>query len=70
MRKIQDLPSSSIRLRGFPAGVSHDLRIIEPFSVSIAKGDGPQKWDVDGNEYVDFGLGSGSFAGTRPSSHC
>ena len=44
----------------FPAGVSHDLRIIEPFPVSIAKGDGLRKWDVDGNEYVDFGLGSGS----------
>ena len=43
-----------------PAGVSHDMRIMDPFPVCIARGQGPRTWDVDGNEYIDFGMGSAS----------
>ena len=45
----------------FPSGGGgHDLYVADPFPISIARGQGPRKWDVDGNEYVDFGMGSAS----------
>ena len=44
----------------FTSGVSHDMRATEPFPVVIERGQGSRKWDVDGNEYVDFGMGSAS----------
>ena len=44
----------------FPSGVNHDLRFADPFPLCIARGKGARKWDVDGNEYVDFGMGSAS----------
>lgn len=44
----------------FPTGVSHDMRATDPFPICIARAQGARKWDVDGNEYIDFGLGSAS----------
>lgn len=44
----------------FPTGVSHDMRAVAPFPLVIARGQGARKWDVDGNEYIDYGLGSAS----------
>ncbi|MEE8301685.1 MAG: aminotransferase class III-fold pyridoxal phosphate-dependent enzyme [Candidatus Tectomicrobia bacterium] len=44
----------------FPSGVSHDMRLTDPFPLAIARGQGARKWDVDSNEYIDFGLGSAS----------
>ena len=44
----------------FPDGVSHEGRVGDPFPITIARGEGPRIWDVDGNEYIDFGLGSAS----------
>jgi glutamate-1-semialdehyde 2,1-aminomutase len=44
----------------FPSGVSHDMRATDPFPICIARAQGARKWDVDGNEYIDFGLGSAS----------
>ena len=44
----------------FPSGVSHDMRATDPFPLCIARGQGARKWDVDGNEYIDFGMGSAS----------
>ena len=44
----------------FPTGVSHDMRAVTPFPLVIARGQGARKWDVDGNEYIDYGLGSAS----------
>ncbi|MEE9146966.1 MAG: aminotransferase class III-fold pyridoxal phosphate-dependent enzyme [Candidatus Tectomicrobia bacterium] len=44
----------------FPTGVSHDMRASAPFPLTIARGQGARKWDVDGNEYIDFGMGSAS----------
>jgi glutamate-1-semialdehyde 2,1-aminomutase len=42
----------------FPTGVSHDMRVADPFPICMARGQGARKWDVDGNEYIDFGMGS------------
>jgi glutamate-1-semialdehyde 2,1-aminomutase len=44
----------------FPTGVSHDMRVADPFPICMARGEGARKWDVDGNEYIDFGMGSAS----------
>ena len=45
----------------FPSGGGgHDGYVANPFSITISRGQGPRKWDVDGNEYIDFGMGSAS----------
>ena len=40
--------------------VGHDLRYAEPLPMYIERGRGGRKWDVDGNEYVDFLMGNGA----------
>ena len=40
--------------------VGHDLRHFEPLPLYIERGSGGRKWDVDGNEYVDFLMGNGA----------
>ena len=44
----------------FPAGVTHDLRMMEPFPVYIDRQKGSRKWDVDGHEFVDYWSGHGA----------
>jgi len=44
----------------FPAGVTHDTRYVTPFPLYITHASGPLKWDVDGNEYVDYVSGHGA----------
>jgi len=44
----------------FPSGVTHDARYIKPFPVFISHGQGPRKWDIDGNEYVCYVMGHGA----------
>ena len=44
----------------FPDGVTHDTRYVTPFPVTVTHASGPRKWDVDGNEYVDYVMGHGS----------
>jgi glutamate-1-semialdehyde 2,1-aminomutase len=43
-----------------PSGITHDSRFTDPYGVYIARADGPHKWDVDGNRYVDFYGGHGA----------
>lgn len=40
--------------------VGHDLRHAEPVPLYIKRGKEGRKWDVDGNEYVDFLMGNGA----------
>ena len=40
--------------------VGHDLRYFEPMPLCIERGAGCRKWDVDGNEYIDFLMGNGA----------
>jgi glutamate-1-semialdehyde 2,1-aminomutase len=47
-------------LRVFPSGVTHDIRYTSPFPVFIERAQGSRKWDVDGNEYVDYVMGHGA----------
>src|SRR5262245_12275650 len=44
----------------FPSGVTHDLRAFEPWPLYVTHAAGARKWDVDGNEYVDYIGGHGS----------
>ncbi len=47
-------------LASFPSGITHDSRHLEPYGVYIDRADGARKWDVDGNEYVDYFGGHGA----------
>jgi glutamate-1-semialdehyde 2,1-aminomutase len=47
-------------LRTFPSGVTHDVRFVQPFPIFIERAQGSHKWDVDGNEYVDYVMGHGA----------
>ena len=45
----------------FPSGgAGHDSHVSDPFPIMLQRGLGPRKWDVDGNEYIDFGMGAAS----------
>jgi glutamate-1-semialdehyde 2,1-aminomutase len=41
-------------------GITHDGRHLNPFPVYIDRALGSRKWDVDGNEYVDYWMGHGA----------
>jgi glutamate-1-semialdehyde 2,1-aminomutase len=44
----------------FPSGVTHDGRYLEPFPIYVDRAAGSRKWDVDGNEIVDYWVGHGA----------
>ncbi|MDA7949603.1 MAG: aspartate aminotransferase family protein, partial [Hyphomicrobiaceae bacterium] len=44
----------------FPSGITHDSRHMAPYGVYIDKARGSRKWDVDGNEYIDYYGGHGA----------
>ena len=44
----------------FPDGVTHETRFLSPFPIYATRAEGPRKWDVDGNEYIDYVSGHGS----------
>jgi glutamate-1-semialdehyde 2,1-aminomutase len=44
----------------YPSGVTHDIRYMEPFPIYVTHADGSRKWDVDGNEYIDYWSGHGA----------
>ncbi len=46
--------------RVFPSGVTHDIRAFTPWPVYIERAAGARKWDVDGNEYIDYIGGHGA----------
>jgi len=49
------------RARGvIPGGITHDGRNLAPFPVYVDRAKGSHKWDVDGNEYIDYWMGHGS----------
>ncbi len=43
-----------------PSGVVHDSRHIRPYGLYAARAQGPHKWDVDGNRYIDYFGGHGA----------
>ncbi|HEY2595018.1 MAG TPA: aminotransferase class III-fold pyridoxal phosphate-dependent enzyme, partial [Chloroflexota bacterium] len=60
-RKMPGSVALSARARGvFPDGVTHDGRYMDTFSLYCTRAQGPRKWDVDGNEYIDYFGGHGA----------
>lgn len=51
---------SARAMESFPSGITHDSRFLEPYGLYIDHAMGPRKWDVDGNEYVDYFGGHGA----------
>ena len=47
-------------LKLFPDGVTHDIRFATPFPIYVERAQGSRKWDVDGNEIVDYVMGHGA----------
>ena len=43
-----------------PSGIAHDSRYVDPYGVYIERAQGPHKWDVDGNRYIDYFGGHGA----------
>ncbi len=43
-----------------PSGIAHDSRMLSPYPIYVDRAAGPYKWDVDGNEYVDYFGGHGA----------
>jgi glutamate-1-semialdehyde 2,1-aminomutase len=43
-----------------PSGLAHDSRNFDPYPLYVARAEGPLKWDVDGNRYVDYFGGHGA----------
>ena len=43
-----------------PGGITHDARYFRPHPLYIERASGSHKWDVDGNEYVDYVGGHGA----------
>src|SRR5262249_39604038 len=44
----------------FPSGVTHDTRYLLPHPIYVNRAEGSRKWDIDGNEYVDYFGGHGA----------
>ncbi|MEX2246514.1 MAG: aspartate aminotransferase family protein [Dehalococcoidia bacterium] len=65
LERYADLHPGSRRLheravRVFPDGVTHDIRYNTPFPLYADRASGSRKWDVDGNELVDYVMGHGA----------
>jgi glutamate-1-semialdehyde 2,1-aminomutase len=52
--------------RLFPNGVTHVSRYLRPYPVYVDRAAGSRKWDVDGNEYIDYFGGHGALI----AGHC
>ncbi len=55
--------SEALALRArqlLPSGIVHDSRHQEPYPLYVNRAKGAHKWDVDGNEYVDYYGGHGA----------
>lgn len=46
--------------RVLPSGITHDSRYLLPYPLYVARAAASRKWDVDGNEFVDYSGGHGA----------
>ena len=65
LERYQELHPRSAALHAqaagcFPDGVTHDLRYFRPFPIYVDHAAGARKWDVDGNEIIDYVMGHGA----------
>ncbi|MEE1557558.1 MAG: aminotransferase class III-fold pyridoxal phosphate-dependent enzyme, partial [Alphaproteobacteria bacterium] len=63
-RYVDRTPSSQAlaerALEQFPSAITHDSRHTTPYGIYIESAKGPRKWDLDGNDYVDYFGGHGA----------
>jgi glutamate-1-semialdehyde 2,1-aminomutase len=57
-RRSERLAAEAIDI--LPSGIAHDARYVKPYGIYVERAKGPRKWDVDGNEYVDYFGGHGA----------
>jgi glutamate-1-semialdehyde 2,1-aminomutase len=57
-RRSRELHEKATRL--LPSGIVHDSRRTLPYGIYAVRGAASRKWDVDGNEYVDYYGGHGA----------
>ncbi|HEY1323510.1 MAG TPA: aminotransferase class III-fold pyridoxal phosphate-dependent enzyme, partial [Streptosporangiaceae bacterium] len=43
-----------------PGGVTHDVRVADPFPLTVTRAAGSHKWDADGHELICYVMGHGS----------
>ena len=65
LERFEELHPASKRLheralRLFPDGVTHDIRYFTPFPLYVERAQGSRKWDVDGNEIIDYVMAHGA----------
>jgi glutamate-1-semialdehyde 2,1-aminomutase len=41
-------------------GATHTARTLDPFRPHVVRAQGTRKWDIDGNEYIDYVMGHGA----------
>ena len=56
-------------LQTFPSGVTHDVRFLQPFPIYVDRARGSRKWDVDGNEYVDYEITAAVIEQAQKGTH-
>ncbi len=63
-RYVADNPLSrklAERAQGvLPGGIAHDIRQQDPFPFYVTRAVGARKWDADGHELIDYGMGHGA----------
>jgi glutamate-1-semialdehyde 2,1-aminomutase len=47
-------------LEVLPGGVTHAARHMKPFPIYISHAQGAYKWDLDGNQFIDYWMGHGA----------
>ncbi|MDE2728728.1 MAG: aminotransferase class III-fold pyridoxal phosphate-dependent enzyme, partial [Gemmatimonadota bacterium] len=58
-------------LESLAGGVGHDLRRGHPLPLYISRAAGSRKWDEDGREYIDYGMGNAALLlGHAPPDVC
>ncbi|HEX6933675.1 MAG TPA: aminotransferase class III-fold pyridoxal phosphate-dependent enzyme [Streptosporangiaceae bacterium] len=60
---LQNPQSAALHERAkalLPGGVTHDVRLAEPFPLGVARAAGARKWDLDGHELICYVMGHGS----------
>lgn len=58
-------------LESLAGGVGHDLRRGHPLPLYMSRAAGSRKWDEDGREYIDYGMGNAALLlGHAPAEVC
>jgi glutamate-1-semialdehyde 2,1-aminomutase len=59
-RTAKSAKLSDAAKRYLPSGVVHDSRYTSPYGLYASHASGSHKWDIDGNEYIDYFGGHGA----------